>query len=250
MTEPFGSTRISGQPPAPPQLDQTSGNYIFPSWVQQTNGLPSQFTGSGYKPQYKYGAQFAPRKLSDRQINDYKTKLYNSGFFTNEAAAASAQYSGRWSTADAAAYEDALGEANMQGVTVEELFSQRSSNPDLQKALSQMRSGPAKAPKRVLLTNPDDIHAAVKAAAKQELGYELPDDAMGQAVSEYQSMERGIQLADAGGTSPPSMQTFAENQARAADPTAAAAHDITNQFSSFLNILKGVGLGDTGYNGE
>jgi hypothetical protein len=96
----------------------------------------------------------------------------------------------------------------------------------------------ASAPK-VTLADPKGLASALDDVARNVLGRKANAEEKRLFVATYHAMQSGAQSATSGTVVSPDAQGQAEAQLRGANPAEAGAHDLSNTFNDFLQIISG-----------
>lgn len=106
---------------------------------------------------------------------------------------------------------------------------------------------PPRQPFTVRLPNPRDVRRDVEQTTIDKLGsLDVPDQKLEEITSGYQGELRGYQetlagMQETGGTivEPPSLETFAEDEIRKANPVAYDAHEALTGFDLLMQFMRG-----------
>jgi hypothetical protein len=193
-----------------------------------------------HAPRYLYGAQFQAINLPVDDRIALQEKLEKAGLLEPGS-----YIRGVWGGESAAAYSQAMADANVADQDVDMIIQQRIDNPQLKKD--------ARGPLVTTLTNPADIMAAAKTAAQNLYGrnVELPKGVQDMLVSGLQETERQLltQEYNLGGvngpggvaTATPSPTAYAEQQLKQMYPGRETDDEFSNAMNTILNMMGGSG---------
>lgn len=150
---------------------------------------------------------------------------------------------GFYDDATRGAFRDLLARSNAGGATWETTLTKMRRNPA---AASRRDKGRERAPFVAQLTNAADIERGLHEFMREKIGRGLKKDQLAPMVKAYQDQELAAQKAlydaqETGGTvtAPPDFETFADQQAQLAAPTAYSAHKVLDKFSTVASMLRG-----------
>lgn len=222
------------QPPPTMQHQQVRrDNYVFDTSVPMPNQMEL----------YKPGAELLP--LQHRElIPQLQAQLVQIGLLDIKKVAP-----GIWGPAERAAYKKLLGEANVNGITAQEMIALKSANPTIGQ---QLGPSDGRGPNIVQETNPLDIIATAQEVAQKRLGRDLSEKDLEPLVKHFQAMEAGAQnkayamggTKGEGGTvvTPPSVENASEDYFKknfGEERAGYAAVERLNEFYSLLHTPSG-----------
>lgn len=187
-------------------------------------------------------ARVAFYDLDDDDLTDFQERAFAAGLYgTNNRARV------RFGDRDEATF--AIWEAMVDRAVGYHAVGQKVSPLDAFNEAAKVQTGfeETRQPLVTTVSNPVDIKEAMREAAKDAIGRGSIDEAkLDEIVARWQGMERHSQqeqydLSETGGTrvAPPSFETFAENEARKIDPTAADAYKVMDKFSVMMERFGG-----------
>lgn len=153
---------------------------------------------------------------------------------------------GVWDPATQRAYKSLLAYANQLGTTDSYALEHWTAN----NMGAVDPTPPARQPFVAEVSHPDDIKAAIKDALREKTGFGKIDDArLDQMVKAFQGEQVGAQrqeydLTSTGGgggqvVAPPSLDMFAEAEAKRVNPVGFSAHTYLDKFSAISDMLGG-----------
>lgn len=214
-------------PAGPVRPDLNPGGYIPQSAVHRDE--------SGNPTLYMDGDEWNPASQSPDVIAEIQRRMVGAGLLTGSYRI------GVWDSSTRSAYRELLGYANALGIDDGTALDRYTAT-----GMGQQDATP-RAPLTVRLSHPDDIKAALRATFKDRLGQGNIDPAKLDAmVAAYQGNERSFQqqaynAAESGGTvtEPPSADTFADIEAKKADPTAYDSRKVVGAADYLSRKLRG-----------
>lgn len=253
---------VAGSPAVQATVPQTTGNGDVDSLLSQY-GLtlgpapvvqddPPVYMGSTLVPGNRIGSTESIREdvlplskaqgsiyaWSDEQIRQFQDDIISAGIVTRNQIS----YGARDATT-VAAWNQLVGQA-ADAYTAGVKLAPRTL---LQELKGHPAPGKEGAPLTIELTNPEDLKAGLHDMFRSKLGQGNIDPAKIDAmVAAYQQHEASYQRqqyanAETGGTvvAPPSLATFADEQAKQIDPTAYDAYKVLDKFSVLEKELSG-----------
>lgn len=220
-------------------------------------------------PQYPKGSELSLRGMSPEAIARIQQGLSLAGLIGPDTR----YHLGVADPTTISRYRTLLGYANQGGVTAEEALQELIANPVDNAGSSSLKRNTSTSVNTVTLQDPATLRAAAHAAFKSATGRgrQVDDKAVDRFVREFQKqqadpqrhvqkiqdqeaakqLEREQTLAAGGDpgnaafsrevdVTMPDMQSRADEFARTQAPAEAGAHDISNQFNTFLKLLGGV----------
>lgn len=245
------ATGLTTGTPSYKGLDSDQAKIYGDRKQQQTaGGLAALYSNQPYQepthpPRYLEGEQFKPVDMDVDQIIDLQTKLVKGGLLKEGSF-----IYGTWRAESAAAYTQALKDANVADKDVNDIIDQYVMNPKKK----------VRPPLIHHLTNPDDIMASTRTAAKNLFGrnIELPKAVQDQLVAGLQQTERDSQqqaydlggevdengmLSGPGGsvTDPAAAENYAEQRIQEMYPGRTTDDEFAGAMDRMLNLIRGSG---------
>lgn len=195
--------------------------------------------GGGFTGNYMEGDEFSLwDAMSDRRKAETQLAMIEAGVLSESRVPILGQFGG----ATIRAFGDLLGYSNETGMTWSAALSRLLSDDEQARRSGPVSSGRSRAPLQVRTSNPDDLKAAFRQAARRNRGGVFIDEAqLDSMVASYQEKEAAAQRAAYSGAAtveaPPSAGVFAEAELEGSDPGGAVA----NRFASMTSVLMSLG---------
>lgn len=185
-------------------------------------------------PRYYQGAELMPANWDPNRIADLQRTMVAAGLIPKTANL----HIGRWDDVSQQGFAGLLAYANSSGLEWTDALKQY--------GMADQTNPTGQAPLTVRTSNPDDLRKVFRQTWIDTIGTGVDSATIDQMVAAYQGVEASAQQqaynqAATGGTvaDAPSAQTYAETQARAANPVGAQEHDALGFIGQFKQIIGG-----------
>lgn len=189
---------------------------------------------------YLSSDQWLPSNEGPQEIARLQTMLAEAGLLDlNELEH---DMLGNYDDVTRSAFLNLLARSNAAGSTWEDTLSRLRQNPT---AMSFRQPSRERAPFVAEVTNPEDIKRVIKETLREKIGRgrALDDAALDEIVNAYQGKQVAYQQAryDGAGTAvaPPDLSTFADIEAKRADPTAYDSRKVVDAADYLGKMLRG-----------